>query len=357
MGQFNAVAIRQVLEIFGQLLRAWHLGAVHQNRNNRDIAHQGGCGFDANEVRGIVQTAGSVFVLRIEPMRAHHNQQHATLGYALFNGLTKVAPRFDAGDIHEDHVFAKALDQIVKQSARLTLRVIPAIADEDGAQSCPSFGEPPIKIGCPLRGGYRRQRLEQSLLFYSYEGIADWLLFCQLSPPRKAYGAAAIPLLGNADFRISAVHLPQRFADFPHRGIGPHSVHDVGHGVGGGNVAVRSSFRFLRRGLLQRIQRAEYLVMRSPSAQGFEFGRLLAGDRLADVEDVGRALFDHEFVDPDHYFFAGLDRALVLVGRLGDLFLRISALDRLYHAAHGIELAEVVPRAVFHLQGLIFYKI
>src|ERR1700730_677382 len=134
MRQFNTIAISQLLEFIWQLLGGWHLGATHQNRNNRDIALQGRSGFDANEIRGVVETARPALVFRVEPLQANNYQKHATFGDALFYRLAKVASRLDGGDIHEYRVFAKLLDQIVKQTTSLSLRVTPPIADKDAAQ-------------------------------------------------------------------------------------------------------------------------------------------------------------------------------------------------------------------------------
>ena len=87
-----------------------------------------------NEIRGIVETTCSALVFRIEPFWAHYYQEHATLGDAFFNRFTEVASRFDAGYIHKYHVFAEMLDEIVKQTTSLSLRVTPSIADKDSAQ-------------------------------------------------------------------------------------------------------------------------------------------------------------------------------------------------------------------------------
>jgi hypothetical protein len=134
MSQLDTIAISQVFEVVWKLVRAGHLGTVYQNRNDRDITPQGGSGFDANEIRGIVETTCSAFVPRREPYRAHHDQEHATLGDAFFNRFTEIAPRFDAGYVHEYRLFAKVMDKVVKQTASLSLRVTPSIADKDGAQ-------------------------------------------------------------------------------------------------------------------------------------------------------------------------------------------------------------------------------
>ena len=133
MRQLNTIAISQFLEFLWQLLRGWHLGATHQNRNNRDVALQGGSCFDANEIRGIVETARPAFVFRIEPSHADDYQKHTTFGDAFFNCFTEVASRLDGGYIHEYGVFAEGSDQIVKQTTSFSLRVTPPIADKNTA--------------------------------------------------------------------------------------------------------------------------------------------------------------------------------------------------------------------------------
>jgi hypothetical protein len=65
--------------------------------------------------RGIVETARSAFVLRVEPFQANHYQLHATFRDAFFNRFTEVAARIIGGYIHGYGVFAEVLDHIVKR--------------------------------------------------------------------------------------------------------------------------------------------------------------------------------------------------------------------------------------------------
>ena len=134
MRQLDTIAISQLLEFVWQLLGGRHLGATHKNRNNRDIALQGGSGFDANEIRRVVETARAALVFRVEPFQTDDYQKYATFGDAFFYRFAEVASRLDCGDIHEYRVFAEVLDQIVKQTTSLSLRVTSPIADKDAAQ-------------------------------------------------------------------------------------------------------------------------------------------------------------------------------------------------------------------------------
>ena len=77
---------------------------------------------------------------------------------------------------------------------------------------------------------------------------------------------------------------------------------------------------------------------------------MLPRDAFVDVQRMRRFFLDDKLVHADDDFFLGLDGALVLVGSFGDFLLRITALDGLDHAAHGVQLAEVVEGSLFHLQ-------
>ena len=48
---------------------------------------------------------------------------------------------------------------------------------------------------------------------------------------------------------------------------------------------------------------------------------------------------------------------MILVTGLGNFFLRISALDGFDHAAHLVELIEVIEGAVFHVEGLLLDEV
>jgi hypothetical protein len=79
--------------------------------------------------------------LGVEPFRAHHGQKHITLGDAFIDCLTEVASRFDADHIHEHRMVAEVIDEIVKDTARLALRITSSIADKNGVQFAFPSGE------------------------------------------------------------------------------------------------------------------------------------------------------------------------------------------------------------------------
>ena len=107
----------------------------------------------------------------------------------------------------------------------------------------------------------------------------------------------------------------------------------------------------LRGGGSKRLERAVHRLLRAPGAQMPQLGGLLVARFLADVEDLLRSLVDDVIIHADDDLFFLLDRALVGVAGLGDLLLREAVLDGLHHAAHRVQLAEILEGAVFHVPG------
>ena len=68
-----------------------------------------------------------------------------------------------------------------------------------------------------------------------------------------ATSGALAPTLGDADFGVGSEDFAEGFADFAYRGVGAHRVHDIRHGVGRRDIAVRGRPRFLGSGFFQSI--------------------------------------------------------------------------------------------------------
>ena len=92
-------------------------------------------------------------------------------------------------------------------------------------------------------------------------------------------------------------------------------------------------------------------LIRPPRTQGFQLCRLLAGHAFINVKGVRWFFLDLKFVGTHDDLFFGFGGALVLVRGLGDFLLGLSAFDGFDHASHGVELAEVVEGAFFHIEG------
>ena len=106
----------------------------------------------------------------------------------------------------------------------------------------------------------------------------------------------------------------------------------------------------MRGSLPQVVQATLNFLSGAAGTERFQFRRLLARDGFIDVKNVRRFLLDHKIVHADDDLLLSLHRSLILIGRLGNFFLWIPALDGLDHPAYRVELAEVIEGAVLHLQ-------
>src|SRR5947208_3250298 len=77
---------------------------------------------------------------------------------------------------------------------------------------------------------------------------------------------------------------------------------------------------------------------------------MLPRDALIDIKSIRRLFFYCELVHADDDLLFGFDGPLILIRCLSDFFLRISALDGFDHAAHGVELAEIVQGTALHFK-------
>src|SRR2546426_4846156 len=156
--------------------------------------------------------------------------------------------------------------------------------------------------------------------------------------------------LRNTHLCVRPINLPQRIADFAYSGVSANSIDDEWHGVRGRDTPIRLSPRLLGSGSLQRAQTSVYFVIRTSFAQGGELSRLLPRDALIDIKSIRRLFFYCELVHADDDLLFGFDGPLILIRCLSDFFLRISALDGFDHAAHGVELAEIVQGTALHFK-------
>ena len=129
--QFDRVTPGELHEIFRQITRRRHGGALNEHRNDaRALPLEGGPDLDPHEVLRILQPKSAPFVGGIEPARADHGKQDISSGYRLRHDLVEIKPRLDPVHIHED-VLAKPPDKRVVQSPRLPSGVITPVIEED----------------------------------------------------------------------------------------------------------------------------------------------------------------------------------------------------------------------------------
>ena len=77
---------------------------------------------------------------------------------------------------------------------------------------------------------------------------------------------------------------------------------------------------------------------------------LAMGDGFVDLQNFERVFLGDEIVHAHDDFFFAVDFHLIAVGGFGDFALRIAAFDGSDHAAHGVDLVDVVPGAALRLR-------
>ena len=140
MVELDAVAVREVLEILGQILGARHLGLVDEHRDDRNVALQRACRLQPDEVERVVEATLAFRIGDGEPVLADDREQHAARCNLLLDRAPKVTAGLDAGNVHEHRVLAESIAQIFEQAPGVAFGVVAPVADEDSAHLCVRSG-------------------------------------------------------------------------------------------------------------------------------------------------------------------------------------------------------------------------
>ena len=127
----NPVPERQFFEFLGQLAYIRNRSAIHQNRNNRDIALKGRSNLDSDEIIWILQTAVSMFITRIDPISSNDREQHVALGNFIMQDPYEICPKWNSVHVHEQNVGPKSLSELILDAARIAPGILTTIAKED----------------------------------------------------------------------------------------------------------------------------------------------------------------------------------------------------------------------------------
>src|SRR5262249_30318280 len=130
MRQPHGVPPGQRSDRFRQLLRARHVRVTHEHWNHPLVLLQGRFNLDADEILGIIKTAGALLVTSVNPAFADHGEQRIAPPDLLFQHPDEVETRRDVIDVHEQLIGRKRLLQPVKQAAGIARVVAAAIVDE-----------------------------------------------------------------------------------------------------------------------------------------------------------------------------------------------------------------------------------
>ena len=132
---FVRVAMCQRAHRFRQRFLARHRGALHEHWDDEPLAGERGLDLQPDPVAGIVEPPLAARVASIEPPATDDYQHHRAFRHSFFDGEPELLARADRGDVHEHARFAEAPPQVREQMPGLSLRVVPAIADEDLAHA------------------------------------------------------------------------------------------------------------------------------------------------------------------------------------------------------------------------------
>jgi hypothetical protein len=116
VGELDAVVVGEALEALGKKVDRGHLRVVDEDGDDRDLAFERRGHFEGDEVVGIFEAALAVGVLDADPGGTHDGEEDAAAGDVVFDGLAKVDPGLDAGDIHEHGVVAEVANEIIEQT-------------------------------------------------------------------------------------------------------------------------------------------------------------------------------------------------------------------------------------------------
>src|SRR5215813_3457842 len=182
--------------------------------------------------------------------------------------------------------------------------------------------------------------------------------------PLEAFSSVLDNLTASRDggFFVGAEDGAHRVADLAKRGVGFHRVVDVRHQVFVAEMSVGWPAGVSRLGvgarrLLKREQSAVDGGLRAFPTEPCQAGGLAMGHRFIDLQDLERLLRGDKVVDADHDFLFLVERLLVAIGSFRDFTLWVASLDGGDHPAHGVNLANIVPRSGLDFVGKSFHKV
>jgi hypothetical protein len=92
MRQLDAVAMGEALQALRKLILTGHPRTVHQHRDHRHLALQGGGYLEHNEVVGVIQATLAGSAGDGCPCGSNDGKQHSAVGDVLLDGLQKIDP-------------------------------------------------------------------------------------------------------------------------------------------------------------------------------------------------------------------------------------------------------------------------
>ena len=133
MRDLDTLAARELLDRGGQIIFRWHCCPVHQNRDDRHVAIEGGFDLDADEVTSVIEAAAIVLVFARKPVMPDEGNESVTSSDPLGQDFNEIATGRDAVDVNKYALAPEARDEAVVDASGKARRVFPSIANEDAA--------------------------------------------------------------------------------------------------------------------------------------------------------------------------------------------------------------------------------
>ena len=130
--EFKSIPVRQVPDLCRQVLGGRHVRALNQNGRHGYISLEPCFDLQTHVVSGIFETNSSRFVAGINPISADQHQHQVARGIRFLQHTAEVTTQGDTVHIHEDRILTQPRYEIIEQGSRLSSRVLPSVADEDG---------------------------------------------------------------------------------------------------------------------------------------------------------------------------------------------------------------------------------
>ena len=141
--EFESLTTHQPGQAGRQLIGARQPGPINQDRDDADVARQGGLDLQPDEVIGVIEAAPPILIGDREPLITDQRQQHIAGSDRSGDHLDEVVAQLDRVDILED-LAAVTVGQPVVQPACRVGRLLPPVTDEDPARNgCSRFNHQP----------------------------------------------------------------------------------------------------------------------------------------------------------------------------------------------------------------------
>ncbi len=151
VGNLDGLPLRQGLQPVRQFLGTRHARAVHENRNDANVAFKRRLDLDAHEILGIVDASSLLVVADSQPLPADHRHQRIAGADALRQDTYEIEARLDIVDIEEDMIAVHPIDDAIIDETSVTRRVLTPVADEDPAVHATALGLAHVIAGSPDR--------------------------------------------------------------------------------------------------------------------------------------------------------------------------------------------------------------